>query len=573
MLKYFKKYWIYFLLAPFFMLGEVTMELLQPDMMASIVDEGVLVGNIRLILDTGVRMILWVVFGGVCGLLCGVLANIAAQRLGNNIRKEMFSRVMDFSFGQTNHFTIGSLVTRITNDVTQVENLVVMAVRSVVRCFVSFAGGIYMLWRQFPSFAIVSIYALPLLTVIVALFLKKVSPLYMVIQKRLDQLNCIMQENIKGARVVKAYVKEETELEHFSAANDALCSINLKAQSTLAFLQPCVNIILNLCVVLVLYVSGINIQNGGSITPGQTIAAITYLSLILMKVIFMANIFQTFTRASASWKRIREVLETEPAHTNGSSRPDAGRRGEISFRNVSFFYPDAPENVVLKDISFDIHQGETVAIIGATGCGKTTLANLIPRFYDATEGAVLVDGLDVKDYSLTELRDKIGFVQQKAELFSRSIGDNIRWGRKDAGEQDIRRAAETAQAADFIQRMPEDYDTMVSEGGHSLSGGQKQRVSIARTLLKKPEILIFDDSTSALDLKTEAALHQAFERECSGTTRIIIAQRIVSIKNADRIIVLENGRINAIDTHQRLLQTCYVYRDICCSQLKKEVSA
>ena len=573
MLKYLKQYWFFCLLAPLFMLGELTMDLLQPDMMATIVDDGVLTGNMQVIIDVGIRMVLLVVFGGTCGVLCGVFANIAAQRFGNDIRKDLFSRIMDFSFEQTDHFTTGSLVTRITNDVTQVEQLVMMFTRSFVRCSVTFVGGLCMLWKQSPSFAMVSVCALPILAVLVILFLKKVSPIYTIIQKKLDNLNCIMQENIAGARVVKAYVKEKFALNKFSVANDELCDVNLRAQTILAFLNPCVNIILNLCVVGVLYVGGINVQNAGGITPGQTIAAITYLSLILMKVIFMANIFQTFTRATASWKRIREVLDTQPAHTDGDHIPNVWENGEVSFRGVSFCYPDAPENTVLKDISFDVHAGETVAIIGATGSGKSSLANLIPRFYDVTEGTVTVDGLDVRDYTLTELRDKIGFVQQKAELFSRSIGDNILWGRDDAEPEEIQKAAAIAQASDFIERMKEGYETPVAESGHSLSGGQKQRISIARALLKKPEILIFDDSGSALDLKTESELYKALGEEFAGTTRIVIAQRIASVKNADRIIVLDNGRISATGTHEELQETSEIYREICRSQLRKEAVA
>ena len=573
MLKYLKKYWFFCLLAPLFMLGELTMDLLQPDMMATIVDDGVLTGNMQVIIHVGIRMVLLVIFGGTSGVLCGVFANIAAQRFGNDIRKDLFSRIMDFSFEQTDHFTTGSLVTRITNDVTQVEQLVMMFTRSFVRCSVTFVGGLFMLWKQSPSFAMVSVCALPILAALVILFLKKVSPIYTVIQKKLDNLNCIMQENIAGARVVKAYVKEKFALDRFSVANDELCDVNLRAQTILAFLNPCVNIILNLCVVGVLYVGGINVQSGGGITPGQTIAAITYLSLILMKVIFMANIFQTFTRATASWKRIREVLETQPAHTDGDCIPSVWQKGEISFRGVSFCYPDAPENTVLKDISFDVHAGETVAIIGATGSGKSSLANLIPRFYDVAEGTVSVDGLDVRDYTLTELRDKIGFVQQKAELFSRSIGENILWGRDDAEPEEIRQAATIAQAADFIEHMKDGYGTPVAESGHSLSGGQKQRISIARALLKKPEILIFDDSGSALDLKTESELYKALNEEFAGTTRIVIAQRIASVKDADRIIVLDNGRISAIGTHEELQETSEIYREICRSQLRKEAVA
>ncbi|MCD8105880.1 MAG: ABC transporter ATP-binding protein/permease [Lachnospiraceae bacterium] len=681
MLKYLKKYWFYCLLAPLFMMGELSMDLLQPDMMATIVDDGVLASNMEVILTEGVRMVLLVVFGGTCGVLCGVFANIAAQEFGNDIRKALFSRIMDFSFEQTDRFTTGSLVTRITNDVTQVEQMVMMSVRSLVRCVLMFVGGIYMLYRQSPRFALVAACGLPFVAVIVVVTLKKVSPLYTVIQQKLDRVNSCMQENIAGARVVKAYVKEDYELEHFSGANDSLCDTNLQAQTILAFLNPSVNIILNLCVVGVLYVGGYTVRQDGGITPGQTMAALTYLSLILMRIVFFANIFQTFTRASASWRRIREVLDTPvvqtqedgsfdgvPAQaegsfghvnkqgetagtvcvtggaTNGGTSDEtahvstACQSGEIEFRDVSFAFPDAPENLVLDHISFRAKQGETIAVIGSTGSGKTSLVQLIPRFYDATDGEVLVDGQDVRTYPMQTLRDKIGIVQQKTELFSRSIRENILWGSEDryeeiavgaaadgtdnssavcgvpetesdagqkvvsaaAGEKHtvsqkseagkapdptdwtarqtqaagdnpdpVSHAARITQAEEFILRTPDGYETQVTEGGHSLSGGQKQRISIARAVIKNPEILIFDDSGSALDLKTEAALYEALNREFADTTRIIVTQRIFSVKDADRILVLDNGRICASGTHEELLQNSDVYQEICRSQLKK----
>ncbi|MCD8002804.1 MAG: ABC transporter ATP-binding protein/permease [Clostridia bacterium] len=573
MLKYLKKYWLYCVLAPLFMLGEIMMDLLQPDMMATIVDDGVLGSNIDVILHEGIKMVLLVAFGGTCGVLCGVFANVAAQRFGNDIRKDMFSHIMDFSFEQTDKFSTGSLVTRITNDVTQVEQMVMMSVRSLVRCVVMFAGGIFMLYRQSPQFALVAACGLPFVTIIVIFTLKKVAPLYTIIQQKLDRLNCIMQENITGARVVKAYVKEEYELEHFSEANNSLCDTNLRAQTFLAFLNPSVNIVLNLCVVAVLYVGGYTVQMNGTITPGQTMAAITYLSLILMRIVFLANIFQTFTRAMASWKRIREVLETENVQKSGGKDPDENRKGEIEFNHVTFAYPDSPGNPVLEDVSFSVKRGESIAVIGSTGCGKSSLVNLIPRFYDANSGDVVVDGQNVKDYNIRTLRDKIGIVQQKSELFSRSIKENITWGSEDAEDDAVASAARIAQAEEFILRMPESYDTAVTEGGHSLSGGQKQRISIARAVVKKPEILILDDSGSALDLKTEAAFYDALRSEFTDTTKIIVAQRIASVKQADRIIVLDKGKICAEGTHEELIKTSDIYREICRSQMKKEAIA
>lgn len=573
MLQYLKKYRLYCLLAPLFMLGEIAMDMWQPAMMAIIVDKGVLGGNIDLIWEMGIWMLLLVIFGGTCGILCGVFASIAAQNFGNDVRKDLFSRIMNFSFQQTDQFTTGSLITRITNDVSRVEQMVMMSVRSVVRCTVMFFGGIYMLYLQSPRFALVAACGLPVIAAFVIFFLRKVSPLFTIIQQKLDQINCIVQENIAGARVVKAYVKEAQALALFSKANDQLCFVNLRAQTALAFLNPCVNIVLNICTVVVLYIGGITIQTDGNITPGQVMASITYLSMILMRIIFMANIFQTFTRSSASWKRIREVLETKPAQKSGTYVSEKGHQGEIEFRNVSFAYPDAPDNPVLKNVSFQIEPGQTVAVIGSTGSGKSSLVHLIPRFYDTTGGEVLVDGINVRDYPMEVLRDKIGIVQQKSELFSRSIEENITWGTPNADPEKIRRAARLAQAEDFIQNTPNGYQTHVTESGHSLSGGQKQRISIARAMLKRPEILILDDAASALDLKTEAALQASFNRELEGTTKLIVAQRVASVKNADKILVLDDGQLAARGTHEELLKTSPVYGEICRSQIKQEVNA
>lgn len=569
MLKYLKKYWIFCLIAPLFMLGEVAMDLIQPDMMADIVDNGVLKNNMELIVSVGIRMIFLVMIGGLCGVLCGLFANIAAQNFGNDLRKDLFAKIMSLSFQQTDKISTGSLVTRLTNDVTQVQNMVMMAVRGFVRNSVMFFGGIFMLYRQSPKFAAVAACGLPFIVVFIIYFLKKASPLFAIVQKKLDGINNVMQENVAGARVVKAYVKEKYELERFDTANEELCSENLRVQTLLAFMSPCMNIVLNLCIVGVILVGGQTVKAGGSITPGNTMAAITYLSQILHGITFMANIFQTFTRAKASADRINEVLQSEEIITDGKCLNDTSVKGEIEFRNVSFSYPETAGELVLENLSFKVNQGETLAIIGTTGCGKSSLVNLIPRFYNVTEGEILVDGTNVKDYKLQELRDKISIVLQKAELYSRPIEANIRWGKDSADPWEVKKAAEIAQADEFICRAKYGYHTHVSEGGHSLSGGQKQRLSIARALLKEHEILIFDDSTSALDLKTEAQLHEALRRECPDVTKILIAQRIASVKDADKIIVLDNGKIAAMGNHNELLDQSEIYRDIYNLQMRE----
>lgn len=569
MLKYIKKYWYLCLLAPLFMVGEVSMDLLQPDMMASIVDNGVLGGDIALIISVGLKMILTVILGGTCGVLCGVFATIAAQNFGNDLRKDLFSRIMNLSFQQTDKISTGSLVTRLTNDVTQMQQMVTMSIRGLVRNGVMFFGGVIMLYRQSPKFALVAACGMPFVVLAAWFFLKRTSPLFARVQKRLDGINHVMQENVAGARVVKAYVKEEYEMERFDEANNALCAENLKAQTTLAFMSPCMNIVLNLCVVAVIIVGGHTVKAGGAITPGSTMAAITYLAQILHGITFMANIFQTFSRAKASADRINEVMESPNVLLSGEHDGKAELKGTVEFQNVSFAYPGSSDQRVLENISFRLESGKTLAIIGATGSGKSTLANLIPRFYDAAEGKVLVDGIDVKDYELTALRDKISIVLQKSEMYSRSIAENIRWGKKDADPWQIKRAAEIAQADEFICAKANGYHTPVSEGGHSLSGGQKQRIAIARAVLKDHEIMIFDDATSALDLKTEAELYKALRTQCPHVTKLIIAQRIASIKDADQIMVLDNGSISAMGTHKELLQNSKIYQDIYNSQLKE----
>lgn len=570
MFKYIKKYWLWLILAPLFMAGEVSMDLIQPDMMKTIVDDGVLAGNMQIVLDVGIRMTVLVLLGGISGFLCGVFANFAAQKFGNDLRKDLFSRVMHLSFQQTDKFSTGSLVTRLTNDVTQVQNMVMMSVRGIVRNTIMFVGGIIMLYRQAPMFAMITVVCLPIVVVIVSFFMSKASKLFKIVQQKLDGVNNVMQEDVAGVRVVKAYVKEDYEMQRFDKANQELCTVNLRVQSILAFMPPCMNIILNLCVVAVIYLGGISVKNGSSITTGEIMAAITYISMILHGVTFMANIFQIFTRAKASADRINEVMNSRAVISDNPNASIPENTATVEFRNVSFCYPNSSGEKVLENISFKLNKGETLAIMGGTGCGKTSLVNLIPRFYDATEGQILVDGVDVKEYNIEDLRNRITTVLQKSELYSRSIDQNIRMGNPQATPWQVKNAAEIAQADDFICAAPYGYHTPVTEGGHSLSGGQKQRISIARAVLKNSEILIFDDATSALDLKTEAALYTALKEKCPDTTKIIIAQRIASVKNADRIAVLENGKITALGTHDQLIKTSPVYQDIYNSQLKED---
>lgn len=573
MLKYLKKYWIFALLAPIFMIGEVSMDLLQPRLMSAIVDEGVLglsnngVGNLSLIITTGLKMVGFVLLGGTFGILSGVFANLCSQNFGNDVRKDAFAKVMSLSFEQTDRFTTGSLITRITNDITQIQNLVMQCIRGFVRTGMLFAGGIASLLLLDLSFGVVVACALPFIIVCVVYFLLKANPKFYILQDKLDRVNNVMQENVSGSRVVKAYVREDYEQNRFETANGELVGTQLDVLLLFSYMTPIMNIILNVSIVAIIKIGAIQVS-AGSVTPGQVMAAITYISQILNAVMRMAMIFQTVSRGVASGKRVDEVLKCDPSIQSGSFSGETLCRGQVEFQNVSFAYPGTGDRKILDDISITVHPGETFAILGSTGCGKSSLVNLIPRFYDTSQGKVLVDGIDVKDYPLHELRDKIAISLQKSEIFSTTIAENILWGKPDATDNELQQAAETAQAMEFISGKPEGMQTLVNQGGTSLSGGQKQRLAISRAVLKNAEILIFDDTTSALDLKTEAKLYAALKKDYPDITKIIIAQRIASVKDADRIAILENGKIAACGSHQELLRTSDIYRDIYNSQAK-----
>ena len=574
MFKYLRKYWFFAILAPLFMLGEVSMDLLQPRLMRTIVDEGVLglsnggVGDLQLVISTGLRMIGLVIFGGFCGIMSGVFANLCSQNYGNDIRKEAFRKVMSFSFEQTDRFSTGSLITRVTNDITQVQNLVSQCIRGFVRTFILFMGGILCMLTLDLSFGVVVACALPLILICVIFFISKANPMFTVLQGKLDRVNNVMQENVSGTRVVKAYVKEEHEKQRFGKANGELVGTQLDVLLLFSYMTPIMNIILNVSVVAVIRVGAIEV-GAGNVTPGDVMAAITYISQILNAIMRMTMIFQTVSRGVASGRRINEVLSCDPAITDGAFEGETAVRGKVEFENVSFSYPGAGTERVIQNFSLTVQPGETLGILGATGCGKSTLVNLIPRFYDVTNGRILVDGVDVRDYRLSALRGKIAIALQKSEIFSTSIRENIAWGDSEASEEQIRHAAEVAQALEFIDGKEEGLDTLVTQGGHSLSGGQKQRVAISRAVLKDAEILIFDDTTSALDLKTEAKLYQALQQEYAGVTKIIIAQRIASVKDADRIAVIENGQLAACGSHEELMEKSEIYRDIYDSQLRR----
>ncbi len=576
MLKYLKKYWFFALLAPLAMSGEVLMDLLQPRLMSTIVDDGVLglnnngVGDLHLVLTVGLKMIGFVALGSCFGILSGVFANLCAQKFGNDVRKSAFGKIMTLSFEQTDKFTTGSLITRVTNDITQVQNLVMQSIRGFVRTFMLFVGGVVSLLLLDVSFAVVVACALPLILLTATFFLAKASPRFYILQEKLDKLNNVMQENVSGSRVVKAYVKERHEQKRFGDANQGLVDTQMGVLLLFSYMSPIMNIILNVSVVAIIKIGSIQVS-AGSVTPGDVMAAITYISQLLHAVMRMTMIFQSVTRGVASGKRIQEILNCEPTIQDGKAGDALAHsmlRGQIEFRNVSFAYPTMGQRKILDDISLTIHPGETFAILGSTGCGKSTLVNLIPRFYDATEGEVLVGGIPVKDYPLHDLRERIAMALQKSEVFSTTIAENIRWGKPDATPEELEKAASVAQAMEYISAKEDGMDTYVTQGGHSLSGGQRQRLAISRAVLKDADILIFDDTTSALDLRTEAKLYDALKKHHPDTTKVIIAQRIASVKDADRIAILENGKIVGLGSHQELLENNEVYQEIYKSQAK-----
>lgn len=565
--KYLKPYALFAVLTPLSMVGEVLGDLLQPKLMSKIVDDGVLGQDMDLIIRTGLLMLLVLIGGGACGIAASAFGGIASQSFSRDLRVDVFKRVMGLSFEQTDKFTTGSLVTRLTADITAIQQMVDFMLRMLVRDSLLFFGGIIMMLTLNVRFGIIILCALPVEIIMMIVILKKANPYYSIVAKRLDSVNSVVQENVTGARVVKAYVREDTEEKRFDDANISLMESNLRVQTLMAILQPLLMIILNLSVIAVIVIGGWQVQ-AQAMKVGEAMAAITYLTQVLHGVMMMSMMFQTLAKASASANRLREVLETDPVIKSGSVSLSDKTGGTVSFKNVSFSYPETKGRPVISDLTLDIKSGESVAILGATGSGKSSLVNLIPRFYDCTAGEVLVDGVNVKDCKLDELRKKVGIVLQKSELFSGTVEDNIKWGDKNATHEEVISAAQAAQADEFIQKIPAGYEGIIAEKGASLSGGQKQRLSISRAVLKKPEILILDDSTSALDLGTEAKLRAEIDRKMNGTTLIIIAQRIQSVKSCDRIAVLDHGKLCACDTHENLLKTCEVYQDIYASQVK-----
>ena len=593
LIKYLKPYLLFAIISPLMMMGEVLADLCLPYLMSFIVDYGIaengmeeilknptalriielLFGEggytqMNIIVTFGALMLLITLIGGFFGTFCAYTAARAAQGFGHDVRRDAYRHVMSLSVEQTDRFTTGSLVTRMTGDIAMLIEFVEMVLRMFVRAPMFLIGGSIMLLSLHVNFGVVLLCALPVLLLSLGLVLSRAVPIFGVVQQKLDRVNAVVQENIAGARVVKAYVREDYENERFRRANGELRDRNLHVLRLMAIIHPIMSIVQNLAVIAIFAIGGYEITSGISdMSLGTIMAGVSYVTTVLMSVMMITMMFQSISRALASGKRVRELLDADPVIVGGEQQQGTGSEIAVSFRGVGFRYPGTTGRPVLHDINLDVRRGEMLAVIGATGSGKTSLVNLISRFYDPTEGEVLVDGVPVREYELDALRKKLGFVQQKSELFSDTIEGNIRWGKPDATRGEVVAAASVAQAAPFIEGFTEDYETFVAEKGASLSGGQKQRMSIARAMVRRPEILILDDSTSALDLATEAKLRVELKSALRGTTVIMIAQRIASVKDADRIAVIEaDGTIRHCAPHDELLRVSETYRDIVSSQ-------
>jgi len=568
--RYIRPYWRGALAAPLLMMVEVAADLAQPFLMARIIDLGIPGGDQELIIRTGFLMVAIALVGAAGGFGCMFYSSHVAQSFGCDLRHDLFGKIQTFSFAELDKFQNASLITRLTNDVVQMQNLVLMSLRILVRAPLLLVGGVIMAVAINPGLAWVLAAAAPLLFIVLTVLIRKAFPLFAKVQVRLDKVNSVVQENLRGIRVVKSFVRADYENGRFALANQELTGISKTANRTVGMVMPLMMLILHLTIAAVLWLGGIKVA-AGTIQVGEVIAFTSYITQILFALMIMAFLLMSVSRAKASADRILEVMAS-PVGIADPGQPGSGKinAGRIEFQAVSFQYAGAQGDPVLRQISFTVRPGQTVGILGATGSGKSTLINLLPRFYDPTQGRILIDGQDIRDYRLSDLRAAIGMVPQDTVLFSGTVRQNLLWGKGDASDGDLAAAASIAQADEFIRRLPDGYDTVLGQRGVNLSGGQKQRLAIARALLKKPRILILDDSTSALDLGTESRLQQALKTELLQCTRLVIAQRITTVMEADRILVMEDGQIVAAGTHGDLLAGCPIYQEIYRSQVGEE---
>lgn len=570
-LKQFKKE---VLIGPVFKLTEAVFELIVPLVMAQIIDVGIANGDRGYVLRMGGVMVLLGLVGLGCALICQYCAARASQGFGTVLRSEMFRHINTLSHGEIDQIGTPSLITRITNDVNQLQLAVAMLIRLVVRAPFLVIGATVMALLLDWKLACIFFVAAPLMALVLYLVMSRSIPFYRIIQKKLDRISLITRENLSGVRVIRAFSRQEKEKERFAQASEDQMSTSIAVGRISALLNPLTSAIINLAIAAVIWFGGFRVDAGG-MTQGEVIAFVNYLNQILLAMIVVANLVVIFTKAAASATRVDEVLELHPSIVNRVSRPAQEVEGspEIAFDAVSFAYPDAGA-YSLSDISFTVARGQTLGIIGGTGCGKSTLVNLIPRFYEVSQGSLKVDGVDVRDYPMEQLRGKVGIVPQRAVLFSGTLRQNMQWRKQDATDEEIWQALETAQAASFVRKMPGGLDSVILQGGKNLSGGQKQRLTIARALVGEPEILILDDSASALDFATDAALRQAIAKFSAGRgnrmTTIIVSQRANTVRYADQIVVLDDGKAAGIGTHEQLLESCQTYREIYWSQNERQ---
>lgn len=570
-IKYAKRYRYSFLLGPFFMVLEACGEFILPYINANLINIGAATGNKDYVIQQGIFMALIALAMLITGVLGAKYTIQASTGMAAGIRSDVFRKIQTFSFTDIDEFSTGSLITRITNDITQIQNFTQTLLRGCFRSPVMLIGALIMSFILNPSLALAILIIVPILAIAITLIIKTASPRYTKMQQAIDSLNNDVGETITNIKVIKSFVREDHEIEGFGKVNDTLVDKSTSALKVMLLMQPVSALAVNITTLAVVWISGRQIMVG-DMELGTLTAFITYLSQILTALTFLANIVLQGTRAAASDKRVTEVLENEVELTdeNATCKDTKVTRGDIEFKNVSFKYFKNNKDYVLKDINLQINAGELIGIVGSTGSGKSTLVSLIPRLYDANEGEVLVDGINVKELSFGNLRDSIAMVLQKNTLFAGSIAENLRWGNETASDEDVKHASMVAQADSFVTGFPNGYETELGQGGVNLSGGQKQRLCIARALLKKPRIIILDDSTSAVDNATDASIRKAFREELPGVTKLIIAQRISSIQDADRILVLDEGKVAGFDTHEVLLKSCEEYQEIYYSQKDKE---
>lgn len=548
---------------------QVLTDLYLPTLMSDIVNDGIMQSDVGYIARTGLEMIGVAGIGIAAAVLASFIGSRVTMGLGSKLRSKIFRKVESFSQSEFDRFGASTLVTRTTNDIVQIQTVTILIINMMLRAPLTAIGGIILAYRQDRSLTLIFAVTLPVLVLVIWLIMRRAMPLFKQVQAKLDKLNRVLHENLTGIRVIRAFNRISHENERFDAANSDLTRTYITVNRIMAFLMPVLMIAMNVMQLAIIWL-GANRVNTDEMNIGALMAFIQYAALILINFIMLSVMFIFIPRAQAAAERITEVLDVKPAINDPQAPKKAdAEAGYVEFRNVRFAYHGA-ERPALDGVSFSAHPGETTAIIGGTGSGKSTLVSLIPRFYDVDGGQVLVDGVDVREMTQKDLRAKIGFVPQKAVLFTGTIHDNLRYGKDSATDEELAYAADVAQASEFIAEMKDGYDSMLAEGGLNLSGGQKQRLSIARALVRRPEIYVFDDSFSALDFKTDARLRAALKNETQNSTVIIVAQRVGTVMNADRIIVLDDGRVAGIGTHKELMQSCNVYREIVSSQLSEE---